>query len=339
MKTIAGRTAEAVGATRLARRVVAHRPLILMYHGLTEDKAVTDWTQVRASDFERQMRYMKEHFEMVPLADIVTMLETGKITPHAATVTFDDGYRSNETLALPILKATNIPATIFITSGFIRGYDRQFGFLWPDFVTALLKSHATRKLDFTGIGLGPLDISTPQSRTRSRQIISERLKAMPDAQRETSLACMERRHGGPVRREAFPDYQPLEMGQVQHLAEEPLITIGAHTINHRILSRMDPRELEAEIGGGKGDIEKITGRPVRLFAYPNGRLVDINAAAVETVARMFQAAVTTEAGFNRPGQNKYLLRRIGIGRTLAFGQFKVLVSGLYHLTQQPLVLA
>ncbi|NMC44625.1 MAG: polysaccharide deacetylase family protein, partial [candidate division Zixibacteria bacterium] len=147
IKTIAGRTAETVGATRLARRIVAGRPLILMYHGLTEDESVADWTQVRASDFERQMRYMKDHFEMVPLADIVTMLETGKITPHAATVTFDDGYRSNETLALPILKAMNVPATIFITSGFIRGYDRQFGFLWPDFVTVLLKSHRTPQLD------------------------------------------------------------------------------------------------------------------------------------------------------------------------------------------------
>ncbi|NMC44262.1 MAG: polysaccharide deacetylase family protein, partial [candidate division Zixibacteria bacterium] len=195
------------------------------------------------------------------------------------------------------------------------------------------------QLDFTGIGLGPLDISTPENLVRSRQIICERLKTMPDDKRDESLACMERRHGGAVRREDFPDYRPLDLAQVQHLAEDPLITIGAHTINHRILSRMNPGDVEAEIGGGKSDLEKITGRPVRFFAYPNGRLADINAAAVETAARTFRAAVTTEAGFNRPGQNKYLLRRIGIGRTLPFGQFKVSVSGLYYLMQPPFVLA
>lgn len=338
IKTVAGRTAEIIGVTALARRAVARRPLILMYHGLTEDETVTDWTQVRAADFERQMRHMKSRFEMVSLADIVTMLETGKITPHAATVTFDDGYRSNDTLALPILKALKIPATIFVTSGFVRGYDRQGGFLWPDFVTALLKSQAASEFDFDRIGLGKMDISTPQGLARSRRIIGERLKTMPDEQRDEALACMERR-GGSLRTEAFPDYRPLDMAQLRRLAEEPLVAIGAHTVNHRILSRTTPELQAEEIAGGKRDIETMIGRPVRFFAYPNGRLMDIDVSTRATVAQLYQAAVTTEAGFNRTGRDKYLLRRIGIGRTLPFGRFRVLVSGLYHLTQRPLVLA
>lgn len=340
VKNIGGRIVEGIGVTTLARRAVAGRALILMYHGLTEDETITDWTQVRAADFARQMQYMKDHFEMVTLADIVGMLESGKIIPHAATVTFDDGYRSNETLALPILKAMNIPATIFITSGFIRGYDRQLGFLWPDFVSALLKSHSSSpELDCSIMGLGRLSVSTPQDLARTRNLISEHLKSLPADKKEEVLACMERRCGHTVRVDAFPEYRPLELGQARRLAEDPLIAIGAHTINHQILSRMNPGDVEAEIGGGKSDLEKITGRPVRFFAYPNGRLTDINAATVETVARLYEAAVTTESGFNRTGQDKYLLRRIGIGRTLPFRQFRVLVSGLYHLTQKPLALA
>jgi peptidoglycan/xylan/chitin deacetylase (PgdA/CDA1 family) len=338
MKAIAGGVINVTGLGKPAHWAVRHRPLILMYHGLTEDETVFDWTQVRASDFERQMVYMKDHFQMVSLADIVAMLESGGISPHAATVTFDDGYESNFTLAWPVLKRLQIPATIFVTSGFVNGYDRRQGFLWPDYITALLRSHSSAELDFTGIGLGPLDISTPQSLARTRNIISEYLKTFPADEKDASLACIERRHGGVVRPEAFPDYQPLQLGQLGQLAEAPLITIGAHSINHQILSQLAPDKLEAEIGGSKTELEKRTGRPVRFFAYPNGRLTDINKGVVETTARHFSAAVTTETGFNRANQNKYLLRRVGIGRNLLFGQFRVLVSGLYYIVQEPLTL-
>jgi peptidoglycan/xylan/chitin deacetylase (PgdA/CDA1 family) len=309
-----------------------------MYHGLTRDESVTDWTQVRVSDFERQMEFMKDHFRMVSLADIVAMLETGDIAPDASAVTFDDGYQSNYTLARPILQRWQIPAAIFVTSGFVNGYDTRRGFLWPDYVTALLKSHAEPQLDFTGIGLGPLDISTPQNLARSRNIISEHLKTFPADKKDAALACMERRHGGVVRGEAFPDYQPLSLHQLRELADDPLFTIGAHSVSHQILSRMAPENLDGEIGGSGAEIEKLIGRPVRFFAYPNGRLADINTAVVTITAGRYQAAVTTVAGLNAAGQDKYLLRRLGIGRNLSLRQFKVLVSGLYHLVQKPLIL-
>lgn len=339
LKAVAGGIINTTGIGTLARWAVRHRPLILMYHGLTEDETVIDWTQVRASDFDRQMRYMKDHFEMVSLADIVEMVESGRVMPRAAAVTFDDGYRSNHTLAYPILKRHGIPATIFITSGFINGYTIRQGFLWPDYVTALLKSHSTvSEIDFSAIGLGRMDISTPPKLAQARNAISEHLKTLPADQKDEALAAMERRYGPAVRADAFPDYQPLELGQLRQLANDPLITIGAHSISHQILSRMTPEKLEVEIGGSKAETEKLTGRPAQFFAYPNGRMVDINRTVVNLTARHFDAAVTTETGLNRAGGDKYLLRRVGIGRNLSFGQFKVLVSGLYHIMQKPLTL-
>ena len=47
--------------------------------------------------------------------------------------------------------------------------------------------------------------------------------------------------------------------------------IGAHTISHPILARTDDVTAEFEIANGKRRLEEITGAPVHLFAYPNGR--------------------------------------------------------------------
>ncbi|UUZ56827.1 polysaccharide deacetylase family protein [Massilia sp. H-1] len=50
------------------------------------------------------------------------------------------------------------------------------------------------------------------------------------------------------------------------------IEIGAHTISHPILTSLDDASSRLEIEGGKRELEAIIGKPVRLFAYPNGKV-------------------------------------------------------------------
>ena len=120
------------------------------------------------------------------------------------------------------------------------------------------------------------------------------------------------------------------------MAAVDFITIGAHTRTHPILSRLTREKMEDEIIGGKHDLEKIIGRPVTQFAYPNGRWADINADTVAVAADHFDCAVITEPGCNPVEQNKYLLRRVGIGCNLLLNQFQTVVSGIYYLTQKPI---
>jgi peptidoglycan/xylan/chitin deacetylase (PgdA/CDA1 family) len=319
-----------------ARYLNRYRPAILMYHGLSNNDDIRDWTQVRPSDFKRQMLCAKQNYNIVSLKNLVEMLQSGKIEPHSVAVTFDDGYRSNYDLAYPILKDLNIPATIFVAGGFVSQSGPANRYLWPDFIGIVLKSHAGKEIDLTDIGLDRFDISTGEKKRTAQTIICERFKSIKSSEKDSIIKSLEEKFGDTIRHEEFSDYLPMTPDHIRQISEEGLVTIGAHTRNHSILSQLDPQYLEDEIIGCKNDLEKIIDRKITEFAYPNGRLVDIGPEALAITSRTYLCAVTTEAGLNGRLQNKYLLRRIGIGSYYGLDEFKVLLSGVFYLWQTPL---
>jgi peptidoglycan/xylan/chitin deacetylase (PgdA/CDA1 family) len=117
--------------------------------------------------------------------------------------------------------------------------------------------------------------------------------------------------------------------QARDLSHDPLVTIGAHTRTHPILSRLDPDRLQEEVLGGKVDIESRLGLPVTEFAYPNGRRIDIDDRSIALVRNAFRTAVTTVSGLNPAGQDRFLLKRIGIGNADSDRRFRALASGIY----------
>ncbi len=325
------------GAASIARRVTRRRPRILMYHGLTRDRDIGDWTQVHVDDFRAQMNYLKSAFHPMPLGKLVDSLETGDIPPRAVAVTFDDGYKSNYELALPILRELGIPATIFVTSGFVSGNDSPPAPLWPDLVTMICLSIPDDELDLTRFDVGKFALTTPDNRRASRRRLVEYLKTIPNRRKNDMVDWLRKTYGDRIAYDRFSHLRPLSPDELRHLADDDLITIGAHTRSHPILSRVDADDLAAEIIGGKIDLERMTDREVFHFAYPNGSRRDISDAAVSIAAGHFGSSVTTVPGLNLRGNHKYLLRRIGIGSNLTLGEFKMILSGLYHLYQKPVL--
>ena len=92
---------------------------ILCYHRI-DDKPV-QYTVLPPAEFKAQMAYLKTHaFNVVPLTKIVDALQYGeKLPPKTVALTFDDGYKDNYTVAYPILKQYNFPATLFIYPHYI----------------------------------------------------------------------------------------------------------------------------------------------------------------------------------------------------------------------------
>lgn len=89
-----------------------NRSIILMYHSITDNK---DFFCVKPSDFERQIKYLRENnFNVISLDKLVWHLENNNFPPKTVALTFDDGYEDNFTSAFPILKKYNFPATIFL---------------------------------------------------------------------------------------------------------------------------------------------------------------------------------------------------------------------------------
>lgn len=87
---------------------------VLMYHSV-EDGA---WKLgVSKSEFIKQLAYLKEHYTLVPLADIVAFMkgEVG-LPDKAVALTFDDGYADIYETVFPLVKESRIPITVFLTT-------------------------------------------------------------------------------------------------------------------------------------------------------------------------------------------------------------------------------
>jgi peptidoglycan/xylan/chitin deacetylase (PgdA/CDA1 family) len=100
----------------------------------------------------------------------------------------------------------------------------------------------------------------------------------------------------------------LTWDQVRQLDASGLITIGSHTIDHPDLPTETAAQQEAEIAGGKAELEAEIGHKVTDFAYPYG---DYNQTTINIVkAAGFLTAVTTTPGTLQPPSSRYTLDRI-----------------------------
>ena len=247
-------------------------------------------------------------------------------TPQIA-VTFDDGYADNAHAALPILERYDIPATLFVVSGAL-GSSREF---WWDKLARCILAPTTLPAQLVlDMGKGDeafaledspssaqgnvnkewrADVDDPSTpRQRLFLALWHRLVVMNDAARRSVLDALVSWADPGSRPD--PHSLPLTADDVARLSTHPLIEIGAHTMSHASLPDLAPAEQHAEIVGSKLAIEKITGKPVRLFSYPYGRH---DKSAIDIVRRAgFVLACTSEPAAATAFSRRYRLPRLQI---------------------------
>jgi peptidoglycan/xylan/chitin deacetylase (PgdA/CDA1 family) len=120
-------------------------------------------------------------------------------------------------------------------------------------------------------------------------------------------------------RRGFPRRALLSPAQLRLLADEG-VTIGSHTRTHVRLPATPQEEARVEITASKRELEDLLGREVAHFAYPYG-LFD-EAVRGMVVEAGYRSACSTRSGFNRPGEDPFLLRRIDVFGTDRLWQFR-----------------
>ena len=91
--------------------------VVLFYHRVAEDVS-NPWT-CSNRDFERQMRWLKKHFDMLSLEEVQQRVRSGRNDRPAVSITFDDGYSENCDYALPLLVDLGIPCTYFVSTRYV----------------------------------------------------------------------------------------------------------------------------------------------------------------------------------------------------------------------------
>jgi len=273
---------------------------ILIYHRVIAEPDPLVPGEVCAKEFDWQLKVLGRWFRVLPLTEAVARLRDGTLPVRAACVTFDDGYADNVSVALPILEKRGVPATFFLTTAYING-----GRMWNDTVIETVRRAPGTTLDARPVGLETLDIATLDLRRRVIDKLLAALKYLPMEERQ-------RRAGELSAASAceLPSGLMMTTEGVLQLHKRGM-EIGAHTVSHPILAKLEPERARAEIGDSKSCIEAITGAPVTLFAYPNGKPgIDYGREHVSMVRELgFEAAVSTAWGVSHTASDLFQLPR------------------------------
>ncbi|OBJ34761.1 polysaccharide deacetylase [Mycobacterium colombiense] len=324
VKNFAARLLCATGVPALARR--RHRDVlaIVMFHGV-EDRPLSPpcWHVNGAELYRRQLNYLRQHFNVLPLEDALACLAAGRLPPRALAITFDDGTRNLATHALPVLRELNLPAAVFLATGPIG----TGATLWPDRLWLAIARSSAAEVDLAALGLGTLSLDGNAKRGAVYVAAVERLKNLADAERievlnEVLAALGYRDDGDPG------PFRMLSWDEARGMVADPLVTLYPHTVTHPILARCGDDKVEQEIADSCAALERETGLAPKIFAYPNGRPQDFDARAMDALRRRgVRWALSTAPGFADRRCDPLALPRLAVGGNSSFDYFRLMVSG------------
>lgn len=307
----------------LASRVHRARATVLMYHELGDDADRIDaWTIVRRSDFLAQVGHLRRHYDIVSIDEALQSSGRAGARP-LAVLTFDDGDANNHEILLPLVESERIPVTLYIATGHIRS--RQ-GY-WFDRVVNAAQGDRPVDVDLGSYGLGAYTLrrSAGAGHWAEIQRLLEAIKTIEPARRdevvERAIAQL-----SPGLRAGLDPIRPLSIDQVRALGRHPLVTIGAHSDCHNLLTQLPLDEARRSMALSAQLLREWSGQAVRHFAYPNGS----HDAAVAAAARElgFVTATSTRPGLWRAHTDPMRIPRIGVGRYDDLATFRFNLLGL-----------
>lgn len=309
------------------RRMHRDELLVVMYHGVTEDAAVARrwWHHVHAKDFERQIRYLRDHYDVLSIDDALAAHWNGGLQRPTACVTFDDGYLNNKTVALPVLRKYGVPATVYLATG-MMGTDRL---LWTVELHSAFEITSATDIDLTQFGMGTVPLHGDRARTTAYEEVVEHLKELSPQERERTLRNLFDQLRASANQNVTQAFAMMHWLDANEMTTSGLITFGGHTVNHEIVSRLTDDDVRYEITESMREVEAQLTATTRTFAYPNGGRADFDDRAAEAVrAAGGIGAVSTIEGLCQAGDDRFAIKRIGVGSDMTFDQFRLLTSGV-----------
>lgn len=243
----------------------------LGYHNVASTWRFPSAPGAGARTLARQLRWLQRTANIVALDAALDALHAGRgLPPRAVAVTFDDGYRDNLALAVPILHRLRIPATIFLVPGFLSGRDHAW---WERLGWAVTRARAPA-LDVDG---ERLPLGTTDERRAALAAVEQAVKRLDHAARRSAVedvvAALD--PAGSYQHDALF----LDWDGARSLVRAG-ISIGSHTMRHAILARESDQAQHEDLLQSRRLLESELDTPVRTLAYPNGQPDDYDANTV-----------------------------------------------------------
>ena len=288
------------------------KAIILMYHRVNKLPCDPWELSVNPDHFDQQLCLIKQKWQPVSLTELTQRILNRSMLDRCVVFTFDDGYIDNFTEAKPLLEKYQIPATFFVAT---QNCETQTRFWWDELQKISLEAHElpeTIKLSIAGEDvqyyLGEEATLTPLLQNKQRTwtatqvpptrrchlylALWQRMKPLASAEQQQIL--MELNGLAGYVPAANAELNCVTSDHIQKLVENPLFSIGGHTVTHPELANHSVETQCQEISNGKSYLESIIKKPIELFAYPYGSFTDDTVKILEDVG--IKSAVTTRGG-------------------------------------------
>lgn len=241
---------------------------VLTYHSIAEaakpgfDDGVVDATP---SQFEAQLQYVSERFSVIRMQQLIEHLETGAALPrNPLLISFDDGYTTCFTDALPALQRHGLSATFFIATDFV---DRRRLYWW-DRINYLL--HHAKNDQLTLRYPEALDLPANGASVKTLIKLVKQTHGLDVDRFLTELTAAAGVDWDDATERALADDVIMTWDQVRALRDAGM-DVQSHTRSHRVLQTLPEDQLAEELTGSREILERELDQPVRAVAYPVGR--------------------------------------------------------------------
>jgi peptidoglycan/xylan/chitin deacetylase (PgdA/CDA1 family) len=295
------------GVIRLAAKLRPPGAAILMYHSVMDDPDCELQTLGKiihsSTVFSRHMELIAREYVPVSLDELARALTDGKeLKPRSVAVTFDDGYRDNCEVAVPILNRVGVPATFYVTvdcvetaklpwpSRLRHAFYTARKISWNDTKsTRILGDAAQRDQAF----LRACDLCAKLAGGRQEEFVAGIENALEAGPPKTTRRLM------------------MTWEQVQEIAKKGHI-IGSHTLTHPNMAFLEEGVAKTELVGSKHKLEQVLNGPVVHFSYPCPALSPHWSPGTRRLSQEagYRSAVTTVGGPVRRNDDPLALHRV-----------------------------
>ena len=297
----------------LVRALSKSRGVIFTLHRVLpddpEDFAPNSILQVKPDFLEYVIERMRDlGIDIVSLDEALERLAApGKGRPFVV-LTFDDAYKDNLEYALPILHRHEAPFTLYVPTALVDGV----GELWWQAIEDIITHQQAIALTTNG-EKDYVDTLTVAEKTDAFNTLYWQMRKMPEADRVQLVRSFAAAYGYDLEkqcRDLIMDWQ-----QVRLFAEDPLCTIGAHTVHHYELSKLSPEHARSEMKQSADVLVAQLGERPAHFSYPLGGPLSAGEREFALARELgFKSAVTTRPGGLYPhhAANPHALPRVSL---------------------------
>ena len=267
----------------------------------------------------------RSRIDLVSLDEVHRRLTERDFRRRFVCLTFDDGYRDLRQYAYPLLKEAGVPFAIYVATSFAD----RLGELWWLVLEAVIARN--NRIGFAVDGHSRIfECATVAEKRALYDELYWWLRSRPtEAELRSIVRDLAAIHKVDIA--ALCEEECMNWEELAELASDPLVTIGAHTVNHPMLAKVSAETARSEMDLSRSVIEAALAVRPQHLAYPVGDRTSAGPREFAIAAALgFKTAVTTRPGviFAEHSEHLTALPRISLnGEYQQLRYVRVLLSG------------